>query len=142
MCVVRFDRTLKRILPVAVDVYVQMPIHLLPDSEPEPDIAVVWHRDDDYPHGHPGPGDILLVVEVAETSLRRDRERKLPQFAAAGIRETWLADLTTERIWIYRSPEGGRYTDVTSVGRGGMLAPLAFPEIVLAVDDLLPPVTA
>src|SRR5947208_11627851 len=78
VCVVRFDRSLKRALPEDVDVLVQLPVHLPPDSAPEPDVAVVRRRADDYMSGMPGPEDILLLIEVSDTTLRSDRNRKLP----------------------------------------------------------------
>jgi len=142
MALMRSDRTLKQKLPSTVDILVQMPIRLLPDSEPEPDIAVIRRRADDYPLAHPGPPDIFLVVEVSDSSLAFDRDRKLPRYAAAGIPEAWIVDLRGDRIWLYRVPLSGQYTLVSSVGRGEALSMLAFPDVALAVDDLLPPLMA
>jgi Uma2 family endonuclease len=80
---------------------------------------------------------VLLLVEVADTSQRYDRMVKLPLYARAGVPEVWIVDLPTEVIEIYRRPTATGYAQVERAGRGGAVAPAAFPDIVLSVDAIL-----
>lgn len=115
---------------------VQQPVRLDRYSEPEPDIAVVAAREDFYATGHPGPDEILLIVEVADTSLRYDRHRKLPSYARAGIPEVWLVDLTLDRVEIYREPSSDGYASQQILGRDATLTPLLLPDVAIRVADL------
>lgn len=87
----------------------QDPIRLDRFSEPEPDIAVLRSRDDFYASAHPGPGDIYLIIEVADSSLEYDRSTKVPLYARFGVPNVWLLDLQDEQVECYASPEGGEY---------------------------------
>ncbi|HLZ71628.1 MAG TPA: Uma2 family endonuclease [Dehalococcoidia bacterium] len=120
-------------------VSIQMSVRLRPGSEPEPDLAILRRRDDYYLSGLPGPEAVWLVIEVADSSLAYDLSRKLPLYASAGIPETWVFDLRGDRALVHRRPRGRRYTGVTVVERGGTLTPLAFPELTIALDDVLGP---
>lgn len=135
-CTRRFDRWFTMQLPRSADVRCQGPIRLPPGSEPEPDIAVVRWRDDDYETRHPDPEDVLLLIEIADSSLARDRGRKISLYAAAGISEVWLADLTKNQLVVHRRPVGARYADVQTIGRDGTIAPLAFPELLLPLAEI------
>jgi Uma2 family endonuclease len=135
-CVARLTALLSRVQELGI-VWVQNPIHLGQHSEPRPDLAVLKPRADFYAQAHPEPEDVLLVVEVAETSADYDREVKLPLYARAGIPEVWLVDLTEERIEAYRQPAPNGYREVRRLGRDGRAAPQAFPDLELAVADLL-----
>lgn len=95
-------------------VAVQDPVWLDDHSEPIPDIALLRPRADWYRNGHPGPHDVLLLIEVADTSLTYDREVKLPRYARAGIPEVWLVDLSGRRLSIHRRAAGYYYDDVAS----------------------------
>ncbi len=118
---------LTRLLVVAVGgqgvVSVQNPLRLDDRTEPEPDVAVLRPRADDYRSATPGPVDVLLVVEVADTSLGYDRAVKAPLYAARGVPELWIVDLAAREVEVHRAPEGGRYTVVARVGPGGALEP-------------------
>lgn len=118
-------------------VRVQGPISLGPHSEPQPDLAVLRPPLTRYRDAHPGPTDVLLVVEVAESSVDDDKRRKLPLYARAGVRETWLVNLPAQTIEVYRAPTLEGYRDVRTLGRGQRLAPEAFPDYTLTVDDIL-----
>jgi len=118
-------------------VRIQDAIGLSAHSQPEPDVALVRWRNDHYVDAQPGPRDVLLLIEVAISSLRSDRERKLPLYAAARIPEVWLVDLDGARVLVYRAPRGRRYMQTTVIERGGTLTPLAFPDLTLTLDDLL-----
>jgi Uma2 family endonuclease len=119
-------------------VWTQNPV-VLPDvdSELQPDVTILAPRTDFYSAAHPRPADGLLLIEVADTSLRLDRRVKLPLYARAGIREAWLCDLTTGRVEVHRKPTAQGYGAVRVFARGASLAAAAFPDIPLTVDDLL-----
>src|SRR5438093_8112218 len=117
-CVKGLVRLLYRKLGDAVFLGVQDPISLGPRSEPQPDIAVLKPRSDAYRDAHPRPGDILLVIEVAETSVESDRDVKLALYAGAGVPEAWLVDLANDLIEVHRQPELSGYREVRTVRRG------------------------
>jgi Uma2 family endonuclease len=120
-------------------VSIQNPVHLSSHSELVPDLALLRPRPDYYDESHPGPADVLLIIEVSDSTLRYDRGRKLAAYAAAGIPEVWIEDVKGKRILIYRAPTDGEYARMEIVGQGGTLSPLAFPDLVLKVTDLLGP---
>jgi Uma2 family endonuclease len=133
----RLNRLLQRLVGDKAIVRVQGPVRLDPYSEPQPDLALLRPRDDFYEAAHPGPADILLLVEVADSSVVYDRGTKLLIYARAGIPEVWLEDLTRNGIEVYRSPSPQGYQQTHRVGRGQRIAPQAFPDLDLAVDDIL-----
>ena len=106
-------------------------------SELQPDITLLRPRADFYSSAHPGAADVLLLIEVADSTVRLDRQVKIPLYARAGIAETWLVDLTTEQVEVFREPSSGHYRDIVQLGRGASLAPRAFSDLALVVDDLL-----
>ncbi len=111
---------------------------LLPDkSEPEPDVTILRPREDFYAESHPAPEDVMLLIEVSDTSPEYDRDVKVPLYARAGIPEVWVVDLTGEEILAYSRPEGGAYAETSRVGRGGSLAPRTVPGLMLNADDVL-----
>jgi Uma2 family endonuclease len=116
---------------------VQNPVRLTDLSEPEPDVALLRPRADDYASAHPGPGDVLLIIEVAETTLAFDRGTKLRLYTAAGIPEYWIVDLTNDHIEVYREPGPGGYGDVRRFGREGRLHAAAFPDVEIAASAIL-----
>jgi Uma2 family endonuclease len=115
----------------------QNPVRLSSGSEPEPDLALLRPRADGYAKSHPGPEDVLLIIEVSDTTLHYDRDTKLPFYAAAGIPEVWLWDLNGARVLVYREPRDGQYRRTSVIERGGVLSPEAFPDLELLVDDIL-----
>ncbi len=125
--VVHLDRTLQQTLGDVAVIAVQIPLRLGGETELEPDLMVLkpgWAEGE----GLPGPEDVLLVIEVAQTSLAYDREAKLPLYAEAGIPEVWLVNLAEEILEVYRGPQGNRYRLRELVPKGEAKAPLAFPE--------------
>lgn len=121
----------------AAIVRVQGPIRTGDRSEPQPDVALLRPRQDFYAQEHPGPADVLLVIEVADTTADYDRHTKLPLYARAGIPEAWLINFPGGRIEVHREPSPDGYKLVRYVTRGENLAPLSFPDLDLAVDELL-----
>jgi Uma2 family endonuclease len=136
-CVKRLNRLLSRELGDRALLGVQDPIALDDHSEPEPDISVLRPRADDYSNSHPTPEDLFLVIEVADSSAGFERFRKIPVYARNGVPEVWLVDLTTHRIEAYREPSGMSYRAVRQLEAGDRLSPLAFPDLVLEVGEIL-----
>jgi Uma2 family endonuclease len=114
----------------------QDPVILGNHSEPQPDIALLKWRDDYYEKAHPRPKDIFLVIEVSDTTVRYDRDIKIPLYACHGIVEAWLLDIPNHSLEVYRSPQTGKYQQMTRHTEG-QLAPLALPEAVLNVAELV-----
>ena len=118
-------------------VRVQGPVRLAEDSEPQPDLTLLRGRTDFYASAHPGAGDVLLLVEVSDTSLEYDRELKLPLYANHGVSEVWLVDLEAEVVEVYRDPSTEGYREVLRVGRGQGLSPKSLPNLQLLAEDIL-----
>ena len=109
-CVDRLNRVFVRGVGENAIVRVQSPIVLTPTSEPEPDVTLLKPRTGDYADRHPRPEEVLLVVEVADTSLDFDQETKLPLYARAEIPEYWVVALRDKQVHVFRAPEGEQYT--------------------------------
>ena len=108
-------------------------------SEPEPDMMLSALPAEQYTAAHPKPSQVLLVVEVAVSSLRYDAGAKLRAYARRGVREYWIVDVEHGHIDAYREPRGERYKKHARAERGSSVAPLAFPDDPIAVNDILPP---
>lgn len=117
----RIANLLSNALGSRVLVRQQMPIRLGDACEPQPDIAVVEPRDDCYESDHPTAADVLLLIEISDTTLRYDRDVKIPLYARHSIAEAWIVDLRAAQIHFHRAPVGGRYTEVFSVGELGIV---------------------
>jgi Uma2 family endonuclease len=115
----------------------QNPIRLSDYSEPQPDIVLLRPRPDFYGTGKARPEDIFLLVEVAQSSLDYDRAGKLPRYAAAGIAEVWIVNLVDRCIEVYRDPTADGYATQLVYRRGDTLAPAAFPDITIRVEQIL-----
>ena len=119
-------------------VSVQNPTRLDDASEPQPDVMLLRWRDDFYEIGHPGPADVLLLVEVSDSSVDFDRNEKLSTYAAAGIPEVWIVNRPDRRIESYADPTGDEYATVRYYEPGESISPQAFPDVVLQVDQIIP----
>jgi Uma2 family endonuclease len=135
-CLKRLVRLFAR-LGERVILSVQDPVRLDERSTPQPDLALL--RPDTSQQRHPGPPDILLVVEVASSSVAEDREIKGPLYARAGVAEFWLADLIADRLEVYRDPAPTGYRLVWVFGRGQRVSPLFAPDFMIDVDAILGP---
>lgn len=138
-CVNRLNRLLGRLVGDRAAVRIQSPVRLSEMSEPEPDVALVRPRADDYASAHPGPADVLLLIEVADATEGLDRTVKGPLYARAGIREYWLVDLPGDRMVVHREPGEGGYGRGSVHSRSEALRPDAFPDLEVAIADVLPP---
>lgn len=136
-CVDRLtDIFVPSVRPAAI-VRVQSSIVLDDHGEPEPDIAVLRRRADFYAESDAMPEDVLLIVEVADSSEMYDRRVKLPLYARYGIPETWIAELNSDRVAVYTDPTPDGYATTRVFRRGESVSPRAFPDLVIAVDDIL-----
>ena len=105
----------------------------------QPDIVLLRPQADYYRSANPEAPDVLLLIEVMDSSVAHDRRVKLPLYSRAGLAEVWLVDVTADTIEICRDPAGRRYRDRRMVTRGEQVSPLAFPDLVLDVVDLIGP---
>ena len=118
-------------------VAVQNPVQLDELTEPEPDFAVLKPRPDDYRLATPRAHEVLLIVEVADSSLAYDRNVKQSLYARHGIAAFWIVNLVAGQVEVCRSPSGDDYASVSRVGRGGTLEPKLLPGVSNPVDALL-----
>jgi Uma2 family endonuclease len=131
--IARLTRRLAQQLPSTMQLRVQSPLALSDDSEPEPDIAVVPEAD--YTSSHPTRA--VFVIEVAETSLQKDRVVKAGLYATAGVDEYWLVNLSDKEVEVNRQPRGGRYEQVDVLRPSVELSPHAFPAVRFTVGELV-----
>ena len=136
-CVNRLNEVFVRRASARAVIAPQNPVRILEHSEPQPDLAVLRRREDHYAGKAPRPEDVLLLVEVCDTSLAYDRDVKVPLYAAAGVPEVWLADLKTEVIHVFRDPSPTGYRRSHSVPRGEVLAPDLLEGLEFAAHDIL-----
>ncbi len=115
----------------------QLPIALDARSEPEPDLAVVRGEIRDFVQRHPSAEDVVLLVEVAEASIEKDRGEKLAAYARAGITEYWIVDLNENTLEVCRQPEGEGYADRVVLKKGDKVSPIGI-EAGVSVEELLP----
>ncbi|HEX8352896.1 MAG TPA: Uma2 family endonuclease [Pyrinomonadaceae bacterium] len=136
-CVGRLTELLgKQATDIAI-VWVQNPVHVDDYSEPVPDVTLLRRRDDFYAQANPGPGDVLLLVEVSDSTAGYDRGIKVPLYARAGVPEVWLVNLPGDVIEVYARPAAGTYRETRLVGRGASLASAAVPALTLDADSVL-----
>lgn len=137
-CVGRLTRLMAAVPEERALLRVQSPVRLGKLSEPQPDLCLLKPRADYYADGHPGPDDVLLLVEVADTSLSFDRDKKLPLYNRARIGEVWLFDLREGQVQVYRQPSGEGYLFSRTAGPDDMLTPRALPGLAVSVGAVLP----
>ena len=134
----RTDYLLKNRLGDRAWVSIQDPVKLNERSEPEPDIAVVKVDPLDYADHHPTPGEIYLIIEVADSSLKVDCETKAQAYSQAGIRDYWVLDVVNRQLHIFREPTEDGYQNEMILGENGTISPLQFPDLQIAIFDMLP----
>lgn len=134
--VARMDRVLQRLYGDSALLWVQGPMLLSKWSVPQPDLLVLAPRDDFYAEGGPGPADSLLLVEVSDSTLSFDRNRKLSLYAEAGVCDVWIVDVARRRILQFTDPAESRYSSQSVAERGGTVA-LPGTTHEVAVQDLI-----
>lgn len=133
-CVAAVNRILVTRVGEPGVVWVQSPVTIPAHSKPPPDVAVLRARS--YRETPPAVDDVLLLVEVADTSLRYDRTVKLELDARAGIREYWIIDTDAETVDAFRRPAAAGYGETRGITRDDTIAPSAFPDVTIRVRDL------
>ena len=135
--VTRIDRVLSQRLAGLALLRFQDPIQLNEFSEPEPDVAVVNLDPADYEDHHPTPGEVFLLIEVADSTLRRDRDLKVPIYGAAGIPDYWILDVQTKTLLVFRQPNAEGYAVKETLSITDTISPLAFPDCAIAIRHFL-----
>ena len=115
----------------------QEPVTLDDLSEPEPDVAVVQWRDNLYRDRHPRPDEVLLLVEVADSTLEFDLCIKARDYARSGIEEYWVLDVQARRLIVHRGPHADGYREIIALEAGDRVTPVAFPDVTILVAELL-----
>ena len=132
----RLARLLAQCVGDQAIISVQNPIALPPHNEPQPDLALLKPRADDYEGQLPGVDDILLVIEVADTTLAYDRDAKMPIYARHGIIETWLVDIQAQTVSIYQEPGKNSYRRLLAPTKNESITPSQLPNVVIRLVDL------
>jgi Uma2 family endonuclease len=136
-CVNRLNDLLQKKLGIRALVSIQNPVELDDYSEPQSDVVLLKRKDDYYESGHPQVEDILLLIEVADTTVESDRGVKIPVYAGEGIIEVWLVNLDEQCVEVYRAPQLNSYTDVQIFQRGQDLSIQSFPDVRITVEEVL-----
>jgi Uma2 family endonuclease len=130
--VVLLTKRLVRTMGDAVEVRVQQPVRFMPRSEPQPDFALVVAKPGGYRRAHPVAGDILLLIEVSDSTLLYDLEVKARLYAKHGVPEYWVIDLVDNRVWRHRRPSGQGYAQRDEIDEGALELPVDAGEIAVA----------
>jgi Uma2 family endonuclease len=133
----RLNRRLVTELGDRAIVRVQGSVRLDRHQEPQPDVVLLRPRADFYASRLPGPADILLIIEISESSAGYDRDVKARIYASTGVREYWLVDLEHRSLSRHTEPEGNSYRQVRLYQRGESIAPEALPQCLVTIDALL-----
>ena len=135
----RLTVTLVELLGRSSIVGVQNPLQLDPHNEPQPDISILVPRDDYYTTGHPEPGDTLLVIEVADSSLAYDLHEKAPRYARSMIPEVWVVDLEAEVVRVFTQPGPSGYANERVASRGAVITSTSVEGLRVDVDEVFGP---
>ena len=133
----RFTNLMLPLLRGRAIMRVQGPTRLNENSEPLPDVMLLRQRDDFYETGHPSPDDVLLIIEVSDSSVDYDRDDKLTAYARAGIPEVWIVSRQDRQIEAYTEPTEGEYANVRHARHGESIAPSALPDVVMEIDRVI-----
>ena len=136
-CINRLNRFFTRKLDDSFLVSVQNAVIVNPFSAPEPDVSILRFRDDFYSAGKAQPEDILLVIEVSDSTVSFDRRVKMPLYARAGIAESWIVNLPRKILEVHRNPRNGKYDVVQKLSKGESVSPTQLPQIELKVADII-----
>lgn len=118
-------------------VRVQGAVRLSRASEPQPDVALLLPRTDYYRAGHPSGDNTFLVIEVSDSTLRYDRNVKVPLYARHGVPEVWIVDITGNQVHFYRNPADGRYRNEASAAEPGATPIMALPAVAVDLSGLM-----
>ncbi|HZO28259.1 MAG TPA: Uma2 family endonuclease [Chloroflexota bacterium] len=119
---------------------IQNPVTFGPRLERQPDVTLLDPHANDpdfYKTNRATPSDVLLIVEVSDSTLQTDLVEKSKQYAEHAIADYWVADLQGDQVWVHREPTPNGYSSVTTVARGESISTLAFPDVTFTVDEIL-----
>ena len=133
----RLNRKLTRLFDDKVIISVQDPIHIDEFNEPEPDIMLLKPREDFYAENHPIPQDVLLLIEVSDSTVEYDRKYKKTLYAAAGIVEFWIVNLPDETVECYSSLKNGTYHLARISEKGETVESNSVENLKLSVEEIL-----
>lgn len=133
----RLARRCERAVGDRATVWPQNPLRLDDHSEPEPDLLLLKPRDDFYADAHPTAADVLLLIEVSDSTARYDREIKLPLYARHGVGEVWIVDLDARLIRCFRKPHGSEYLEATASAEAGVMTVQAMPGVSIDISGVL-----
>ena len=136
-CVAKFIDVFKGKQNLVATLWVQNPVRLSDFSEPVPDVALLKPRDDFYAEHLPTAKDVLLIIEVSDSTILSDRNVKIPLYARAGIPEAWLVNLPRKMIEVYYDLLNGRYRKCSKFKRGDRLVSPTVPSLLLKVNDVI-----
>lgn len=135
-CVSRVVRAFYKQLGELAQLESQQPL-VVGNEEPIPDIFLLRPQSNFYQGQSFMVGDALLIIEVAESTLKTDQEIKVPKYARFSVPEVWVVDLNSDKVWVYRNPKDGAYTQIQALERGSSLSVQALPQVQLTVEDVL-----
>lgn len=135
-CVNRLNTLLSNHLKKNAVVSVQNPIHLDDYSEPQPDLAILKPRNDFYAQSHPQPADVLVVIEVADTTLTYDREVKLPLYAKVEIPEVWIVNLEENIVEVYTEPANEKFQHMQLLTVGEKLISFSVKKLAINLEEI------
>jgi len=120
------------------EIRVQLPVILSNDSEPEPDLAVVKFDAHEYSFRHPEVADIYLLIEVADSTIAKDRKQKARIYAKNRVLEYWILDLQKRQVYVFRQPEENTYREELVLNSSDSIAMQAFPDVAITLDAMFP----
>jgi Uma2 family endonuclease len=134
----RSSRLLFKLLSDRAEIRIQLPIILGNDSEPEPDIAVVRLDANEYSFRHPEAADIYLLIEVADSTINKDRKQKARIYGKNHVLEYWILDLQKRLVYIFRQSEDGTYREELILNSTDSVTLQAFPDVAIALEAMFP----
>jgi Uma2 family endonuclease len=136
-CVNRLNRLFNLKIGETAIVSIQNPVVISNISEPEPDVALLRFQEDFYASGKATAADVLLLIEVSDTTVKYDRDVKIPLYARAGVGEVWLVNLPRQILEVYTQPVKGKYKLVKKIGKKETVSPALLSEIKIKVAEIL-----
>ena len=135
----RIDKLLQNRLGEQAWIRIEQPVVLDDFSEPEPDVAVVRLDPFDYADHHATRSEVYLIIEVADSSFKYDRETKAKVYAKSGIADYWVLDVIDRKLHMFREPIQEGYQSEVIFSEGASVSPSQFPTLEIALQDILPP---
>jgi Uma2 family endonuclease len=137
VCVTRLELVFHEMLGRSALVWAQNPVRIPDKSRPQPEVTLLKWRDDLYAGKHPEPNDVILFIEVSDSTLREDRKVKVPLYARGGIPQVWIVNLNDEVVEVYSDPGEGKYKTINRLERGESLTLPGELGSTISVDTIL-----